>query len=321
MHYPSLASPQEKTPIFTRKPEKPRNKNLTKVSNQESAVDSQLNMSALTPMPNYTSMDTPNLKENLKQYGIKPLSKNQAVKKLVEIYEFTHKHKLQRSQSCVGLSEKHVSDKNGAPKVSGVRPSCSNTNLSSAIMTTEEFLIDQAAKQMNLEKIDKPAKKRTLKKTVSDIGFQMNSGNPQPTLSKVGVKPKKNVAQKSLQECTIDDHMLAMIENEDSDSSPSVKSSQFAQKKSKILDEEETHETVQDVIRNDENLYLSVLNYEPVDYEHFFNRLQTLVAPRKINKQYLMKALDEFCITFTLKNLNTRATTATTNKLKSKKKT
>ena len=38
-------------------------------------------------MPEYTEMDTPNLKGELKRFGIKPLSKKQAVKKLVEIYE------------------------------------------------------------------------------------------------------------------------------------------------------------------------------------------------------------------------------------------
>jgi len=57
----------------------------------------------LTPMASYGDMNTPDLKLELKKYGIKPLTKKQAVKKLVEIYEYTHKSKLKRSASCMGF--------------------------------------------------------------------------------------------------------------------------------------------------------------------------------------------------------------------------
>jgi len=40
----------------------------------------------LTPMASYGDMNTPDLKLELKKYGIKPLTKKQAVKKLVEEY-------------------------------------------------------------------------------------------------------------------------------------------------------------------------------------------------------------------------------------------
>lgn len=59
--------------------------------------------SSLTPMADYAAMNTPTLKAELKKYGVKPLSKKQSVKKLVEIYEFTHKNKLKRSTSCMDL--------------------------------------------------------------------------------------------------------------------------------------------------------------------------------------------------------------------------
>ena len=59
--------------------------------------------SPLTPMASYGDMDTPNLKEELKRYGVKPLSKKQSVKKLIEIYQFTHRKKLKRAMSCVDL--------------------------------------------------------------------------------------------------------------------------------------------------------------------------------------------------------------------------
>ncbi len=58
-------SNNEKTPVCLKNDEKIKNKNLSKVQNQ------QLNVSALTPMPSYSTMDTPNLRDNLKQFGIK----------------------------------------------------------------------------------------------------------------------------------------------------------------------------------------------------------------------------------------------------------
>ena len=118
--------------------------------------------------------------------------------------------------------------------------------------------------------------------------------------------------------------MLEIIENDDSETSetsPSIKSSQLllVGKKNKTLDEEETRHAASLLIKSDENLYLSILNYEPVDYENFLNRMQVSVAPRKINQKFLMHILDEYCITFTLKSLNTRG--GGSGKVKSKKKT
>ncbi len=62
----------------------------------------------LTPMAQYGDMNTPDLKFELKKYGIKPLTKKQAVKKLVEIYQYTHKSKLKRSASCMGFNTPKV---------------------------------------------------------------------------------------------------------------------------------------------------------------------------------------------------------------------
>jgi len=200
------------------------------------------------------------------------------------------------------------------------------TSIDLDLLSGDELLLEQAAREMNLEKVSKPVKKRTLKKTISDIGYQMNKESSQqqqqqqPSLLKIGVKPKKKATQKELQECTLDEHMLDIIENDESDaseSSPSVKSSQLLSKKNKTLDLDETRKVVCDLIRSDENLHLSILNYEPVDYESFLNRIQEQVTPRKINQKFLMVILDDYCITFTLKNLNTRGG----GKVKSKKKT
>lgn len=228
---------------------------------------------------------------------------------------------MQRSQSCSDLNPvKPTKEKEFvAPKQP--KPVASAMNINYDLLSGDELILEQAAREMNLEKVSKPPRKKTLKKTVSDIGFQMNSGSAsqQPSLLKIGVKPKKKMSQKELQECTLDEQMLEIIENDESDASdasPSLKSSQL-NKKNKTLDMEETRQVASDLIKGDENLYLSILNYEPVDYENFLNRIQETVVPRKINQKFLMHILDEYCITFTLKNLNTRGG----GKVKSKKKT
>lgn len=87
---------EERTPVMAKKTHVSRLKKKT----AEAGTD---NSGPLTPMANYGEMNTPNLKEELKRYGVKPLSKKQSIKKLVEIYEFTHRKKLKKATSCMDL--------------------------------------------------------------------------------------------------------------------------------------------------------------------------------------------------------------------------
>lgn len=326
-----------RTPVISRLIEQERPKNskvANKKPNEANSKQPPAYQAPLTPMPNYNEMNTPIIRDNLKKFGLKALPKKQAIKKLVEIYEFTHKDKLsglQRSHSCLSLKDLPASS---------LKKTTSNVNISNSI--NDDQLIEQAAMQMNLEKPDKPVKKR-LKKTVSDVGFankkattssQMSSmgaiKEPETTsLLKVGVKPKKKT-QSEAHECTLDDKLLEMVNEEDdsettdvSEASPAKGSQLLLSKKKtkekKTIEEDELREIVCDCVRSDQNFYLNILNFEPVDYESFLVRLQCQVAPKKINNKTLMKVLDEFCITFTLKNLNTRG--GASSKLKSKKKT
>jgi hypothetical protein len=244
-------------------------------------------------------MDTPNIKNELKRYGIKPLTKKQAVKKLVEIYEFTHRDKLKRSVSYQNLVE------------------------TSAPQTSSNYEIENAARIMNLEKeSNKKTKSKSIKKTVSDIGFQKNVfiepavPSPPPPCSSNGIATTKSLIKigskkknKNLEK-TIDDHMLAIANEEDSDTDSEIctqlSTQQKATKKKKTIEENELNDFFNEFIRNNENMYLNVLNYIPLDYENLYSQLQASLAPRKINNKMLMKILDEYCITFTLKSLNTR---------------
>lgn len=260
----------------------------------------------LTPMPNYVSMNTPNLKVELKKYGLKALPRRQAVLKLTEIYEYTHRNKLKsmpRSQSCMNLK-----------------------------VTTANLPKATLAQSSNRARADDEITTRTndsqpgcsrFKKTISDlnlnthlIGKNQFNADTQPDLLKIGIRrgvKKKAKETVNLQEQTLDHMMLEMIEKEDDNEESSKKITKI----NKTLDEDETRKYVYNLIREDANLYLSILNYEPVDYEKMFNEIQVNLAPRKVNNKSLMKVLDEYCITFTLKSLNTRTYGS---KVKSKKK-
>jgi len=116
-------------------------------------------------------------------------------------------------------------------------------------------------------------------------------------------------------------HELTMVEkinelengSDDSDeddsacsNTQSVFNTQRTKKIPKNLDEAELRQYVCRFLRADQELYLSVLNYVPLDLDSFHARLQASLAPRRANNKLLMKVLDEFCVTFTMKNCSTK---------------
>uniref|UniRef100_A0A096M8Q3 Structure-specific endonuclease subunit SLX4 n=1 Tax=Poecilia formosa TaxID=48698 RepID=A0A096M8Q3_POEFO len=62
----------------------------------------------ITPMPHYSDMDTPELKNKLSSFGVRPLPKRQMVLKLKEIHQYTHQltsSPLGRAVSCARFKE------------------------------------------------------------------------------------------------------------------------------------------------------------------------------------------------------------------------
>lgn len=148
--------------------------------------------------------------------------------------------------------------------------------------------------------------------------LKMPGQKSKPPRAPTSRPPKKLTQQQQqrLQECTLDDQLLEMIEQDDLDdeetSSPEkggllMTGSQRARKQNKILDDNETRLFVSEFIQKEPNYYLSVLGYEPIDYEKFFGEVQAALSPRRVNNKILMRCLDEFCVTFTLKALNAKS--------------
>ena len=81
-----------------------------------------------------------------------------------------------------------------------------------------------------------------------------------------------------------------------------VKINSKERKEKKLITDSALKSIVNDTINNDVNLFQSILNYEPIKYDEFFHFLQVKSKPSKISSQSLMKVLDDFGVTFTLKN-------------------
>uniref|UniRef100_A0AAV2LMN1 Structure-specific endonuclease subunit SLX4 n=1 Tax=Knipowitschia caucasica TaxID=637954 RepID=A0AAV2LMN1_KNICA len=73
--FPSL-SERLKPPVQYKTP-------ISKFKNRQSLVP-------ITPLPHYSDMDTPELKNKLNKFGVRPLPKRQMVLKLKEIHQYTH---------------------------------------------------------------------------------------------------------------------------------------------------------------------------------------------------------------------------------------
>ena len=61
----------------------------------------------ITPMPDYTTMQTPLLKKRCSRFGVKPLAKKKMIAKLEEIYDYTHP---MVGKSLLCIPSLHVSD-------------------------------------------------------------------------------------------------------------------------------------------------------------------------------------------------------------------
>ncbi|XP_055013926.1 structure-specific endonuclease subunit SLX4 isoform X2 [Boleophthalmus pectinirostris] len=74
----------------------------------------------ITPMPHYSDMDTPELKNKLNKFGVRPLPKRQMVLKLKEIHQYTHQLVSSDSEDEVPSAGKTALAK--APVSATVRP-------------------------------------------------------------------------------------------------------------------------------------------------------------------------------------------------------
>ncbi|XP_059399017.1 structure-specific endonuclease subunit SLX4-like [Carassius carassius] len=66
----------------------------------------------ITPMPGFSDMETPELKNRLNRFGVRPLPKKQMVRKLKEIHQYTHQLQSSESEEEVSGPQHHPSASN-----------------------------------------------------------------------------------------------------------------------------------------------------------------------------------------------------------------
>jgi hypothetical protein len=124
------------------------------------------------------------------------------------------------------------------------------------------------------------------------------------------LKPKKPKLKKTVSNIDSSDirigktkekNDMSVFENDDQMPTVSQSKTQLAN-----LSEEEIKQEVFDFIYNDSELYTKVLNYEPLDFEIFFQQIKSL-GKFKITTKFLMHILDEKCVTFTMKSIRFRS--------------
>ncbi|XP_016410447.1 structure-specific endonuclease subunit SLX4-like isoform X2 [Sinocyclocheilus rhinocerous] len=66
----------------------------------------------ITPMPGFSDMDTPELKNRLNRFGVRPLPKKQMVLKLKEIHQYTHQLQSSESEEETSGPQRHPNASN-----------------------------------------------------------------------------------------------------------------------------------------------------------------------------------------------------------------
>jgi structure-specific endonuclease subunit SLX4 (BTB/POZ domain-containing protein 12) len=239
-----------------------------KLNNKSNDGDSRLT-SPLTPMPSYTTMNTPILKNQLKTFGLKVLPRKQAVKKLVEIYEYTHRKKLSliKSKSC--------------------------SSLNALIDSTSEASNKEPSIQQAKSIFKPTSKKGKLKKTLSQTTVRTTTTTTATAASESVPCSQGDAPQNdNLQQFEMNEADVLTTD---------------------CLNESEIKLKIKEFLLKDEDLHTKILNYEPLEFDKIYTDVKQLGF--KISNKLLMRILDEFCITFTLKNIKSRV-----NKAKSHKK-
>jgi hypothetical protein len=300
------------------------NKKKTVKSKQAASKEAE-QLPSYEGMPKYDQMNTPDLKDELKKFGIKPLSKKQAVKKLFEIFEFTNKDKvknkskMRRSQSFSSFNSLRTDSPSliiSKPPISQPQFTGTLPPIPGQIRKEPRVLLNVKASKKNTamsKSEDQIESSKKLKKTKSDLGLNKHLENWTSDNQFDDEYSGFGYTQAPTSSCT-----QTQATPSKSDFTSSQKPLVKVKRSSKVLEEPETIKLVEDYIKSEKNVYLKILNYEAVDFEKFLHDIQDLAAQneKKINNKTVMKILDEFCVTFTLKNISNR----NNSKVKTKKK-
>ncbi|XP_053712738.1 structure-specific endonuclease subunit SLX4-like [Synchiropus splendidus] len=213
----------------------------------------------ITPMPHYSDMDTPELKNKLNRFGVRPLPKRQMVLKLKEIHQYTHQLVSSDSEG------EPPSARTEGPAVASVGPG-RRLFPSTHSVTFKEPRAPPASS---------PAK-YGLKE--SEREAESLSASQDSTTSSTAESDRSNPE-------------LCLSSDGDSDSDGVVSASQAVSRLQERL------QAVRSFILSDPALHSQILQYQPLVLSDLQRRLKE--AGVRLGAAKLMDYLDSQCITFT----------------------
>ncbi|XP_063970424.1 uncharacterized protein LOC129260196 [Lytechinus pictus] len=258
----------------------------------------------ITPMPNYGSMITPELKKELKRFGVKPLAKKKAKLLLTEIYSYLHQvmpedESDEDTSSTAKVNQEPEPSKGRAKKGKATRKPATKKGQGQKKGKEESSSDDRATKK--LKKPTKPRKRKTAEEILDET----------PTKR---IKKESPVGERFL------DTGRSGVGTEDSTRVDELVSSQGSRSSSIDSDKNDFGESmyhedeeeddvvmatqqVQDmptelkkyIMRNKE-LHQRILQYEVLNLEEFYKELKEAQVP--CSKIKLIEFLDQQCITF-----------------------
>ncbi|NXK02930.1 SLX4 endonuclease, partial [Herpetotheres cachinnans] len=213
----------------------------------------------MTPMPDYSLMETPQLKKELSRFGVRALPKRQMVLKLKEIFQYTHQDvdsdfegEIPSSQPPLQKSPAKRSRKSKADRTAGGKRANASRARWSLAADGEELMLP-ASQESAVSSVDG-----------SDISFGSQSS-----------------FMNGFEACAF----------ESEEEEEELPASQAAAR------EEEKLEAIRCYIRSNTALYNRILFYEPIELAELHTELKQNGI--KISKAKLLDFLDAHCITFT----------------------
>ncbi|XP_034739597.1 structure-specific endonuclease subunit SLX4 [Etheostoma cragini] len=234
----------------------------TQLKTPESSHDKRRRtLVAITPLPHYSDMDTPELKNKLTRFGVRPLPKRQMILKLKEIHQYTHQ--LVSSDSDGEAPPAARTDRTKQPhtgsEVPGNRPaSC-----------------DQ---RVTFKEPRAPAAVSPLKAHREEEAELLSASQGSTTSSTAASEE----SERSNPELCL---------SSDSDSDGGISASQAVNRLQDRL------RAVRSFILSDSQLYSQILEYQPLVLSQLQERLKA--AGIRLGAAKLVDYLDSQCITFT----------------------
>ncbi|KAK2815887.1 hypothetical protein Q5P01_026354 [Channa striata] len=218
----------------------------------------------ITPMPHYSDMDTPELKNKLNRFGVRPLPKRQMILKLKEIHHYTHQL----------VSSDSEDEAVPAARIAQAKPHVTST----AAASSRPVSCTQPVK----------FKEPRVPAATSPVKHNREEEDGEPLSASQGSNTSSTAASDESERSNPE---LCLCSDSDSDSDGGISASQAANRLQDRL------QAVRSFILSDPTLYGQILQYQPLVLSQLQERLRA--AGIRLGAAKLVDYLDSQCVTFT----------------------